>query len=239
MPVLQLFREERDDFTYAAHPIKARSTYLQAHSLTVSGVVVRDTGNQQLGKDFLQDYSTATRSGNLQEGQKVESGYLITQKRETYEPLRGNKVKVTEFEFDGIADNGSGIVIKDETKTVTGDVALSDISPHPTQIIVFAEDNHTRSKERLESVNFGELPIELSLPLARRMIKRAKEKSRTLQMVVPGYDPLLLKGYVIDAIDAGVPVRASGATLGNFLILSLNISGDAVSIFTNITGIEV
>lgn len=233
LPVLQLFREEREDFTYAAHPLKARSVYLQAHSLTVSGVVVRDTENQQLGRDFLQDYSTATRSGNLVEGQQtVESGYLITQKRETYEPLRGNRVKVTEFEFDGIADNGSGIVIKDETNTVTGDVALNDISPHPTQIIVFAEDNHTRSKERLESVNFGELPIELSLPLARRMIKRAKDKSRSLQMTVPGYDPLLLKGFVIDAFDRD-------ATLGNFLILSLNISGNAIEFSTSVTGIQV
>jgi len=239
-PSLQLETSEREEFTYAAHPLRPRQSFLQTHQLTTRGAVIRDTANQQLGKDFIQPYSTANRSGNLQTGQTLETDFLISVKRETYEPVRGNQVRVTEWEFDGTTNEGVGSVIKDDTQTRTGDVALNDISPHPTQIIVFAEDNHTRSKERLESVNFGELPVELSLPLARRMIKRAKDKSRSLQMTVPGYDPLLLKGFVIDAIAPGQPNRSTdGVTLGNFLILSLNISGNAVEFSTSVTGVQV
>lgn len=230
---LQAERSEREEFEYAAHPLRARQSYLASHSLTTRGAVIRDTANQQLGKDFIQPYQTANRSGNLQEGQTLETDFLMSVRRETYEPLRGNQVRVTEWEFDGTTNEGVGSVIRDDTQTRTGDVALNDISPHPTSIIVFAEDNHTRSKERLESVNFGELPINLSLPLARRMIKRAKEKSRNVNLTVPGYDPLLLKGFVIDARER------ESVTVGNFLILSLNISGDAVQMFTNVTGIEV
>jgi len=230
---LQLEKSEREEFIYAAHPLRARSTYLQNHQLTTRGAVVRDTANQQLGKDFIQPYSTANRSGNLQEGQTLETDFLIGIKRETFEPIRGNKVRITEWEFDGTTNEGVGSVIKDDTQERTGDVALNDISPHPTQIIVFAEDNRTRSKERLESVNYGELPTTLALPLARRTIKRAKEKSRNMNLTVAGYDPLLLKGFVIDARDR------DASTLGNFLILSLNISGDAIQFSTNVTGIQV
>lgn len=239
VPSLQDENVETEESLYAAHPFKTRATYLQQHQLTITGAAIKDTQNQQIGKDFYQPYSVSARSGNLQTGQTLVTDFLLSIKRETYEPLRGNKVRVTEFEFDGTPNEGTGQVIKDETKTVPGDVALNDISPHPTQIIVFAEDNHTRSKERLESVNFGELPIELALPLARRMIKRAKEKSRNMNLTVAGYDPLLLKGFVIDALDAGVPVRTSGVTLGNFLILSLNISGNAVEFNSSATGIQV
>ncbi len=230
---LQSEREERETFTYAAHPIKARSQYLQEHRLEVRGVVVRDTENQQLGQDFIQPYSTATRSGNLQSGQTLETDFLVNVQRETYEPLRNGQVRVTEWELDGTANSGKGIVIKDDTQTKPGDIALSDISPHTTQIIVFAEDNHTRTKKRLESVNYGELPVDLALPLARRTMKRATEKFRKMDLTVPGYDPLLIKGFVIDAFDR------DNVSLGNFLILSLTISGDARSINTQINGIEV
>lgn len=229
VPTFALMNSEREEFVYATHPFKPRMCYQRRRELEVRGRIVRDGENQQLGTDFDQEYVTAQRSGNLRTGLSVFGDQLIRVERETFEPLKGDQVRYSEYEYDGLAD----VVIRDRSDVRPGDVALNDIAPQTTQIIVYAEDGAARSTERLESVNFGELPIDLALPLARRMIKRFKTKTRDLSITIPGYDGLLVKGFTIDATER------SGNSLGKFLIVGRTISGNAIEYQTEVTALQV
>lgn len=229
VPTFVEMNSEREAFAYAVHPFKPRMSYLQSRELELRGRIVRDSVNQQLGADFDQDYMTAQRSGNLRTGLSVFGDQLIRVERETFEPLRGDQVRYSEYEYDGLAD----VVVKDRSDVRPGDIALNDVAPQTTQIIVFSEDLATRSTERLESVNFGELPIDIAMPLARRMLKRFRSKTRDLSITIPGYDPLLVKGFTVDAVER------SGNSLGRFLIIGRTISGDQVSYQTEVTALQV
>jgi hypothetical protein len=226
--VNRLVREERETFTYASHPFQPRNMYIQRRELTVSGLIVVDHDNQQLGKDFEREFLTAYRSGNLATGMTTRFG-AISSRVEVNEPLRGGSVRVTTKEIDSLAQT----VVSDVREERSGDISINALGSRQKQVLVFDDENTTRGTSRIESVHMGEVPVSILVPLARRILRTKKKKGQTISCDVIGFDPILRRGMSINAIGR------YDTDLGNFIILGRRIRGDQTGCEVNLTCKEI
>lgn len=226
--VMSDVKKETETLTYAVHPYQPRSNFLQKREILTEGLIAIDSENQQLGKDFERDFSTAYRSGNLVESMTTRFG-AIKSRTETFEPLRDGSVRVTTKEVDALANS----VIEDTREEKTGDIAINGLSPQQLRMLVFDDESTTRATGRVETVHFGELPVSIMIPLARRVLKTRKRKGQTITCDVVGFDPILRRGMTINAIGR------LAASLGNFIILGRQVKGDHTGCETSLSCREV
>lgn len=220
--------EENERFEYKSHTYKPREQYLGKRTLDIRGLIVNDNDNQQAGRPFTQDIVTATRSGNVSEGLTATYG-PIKSVVETASPNRDGTVSIRSVEVDHL----TGVVNNEINENRSGEIGLNGLSPKQNRILVFDAENALRTTERVESFHAGEMPLTTALPLARRVLKKRKTKSKALTMNVIGYDPGIKRGSIIAA------KHRISADLGSFLISgrSVNIGRDGV--FMNLNGKEV
>jgi hypothetical protein len=229
-PFLQKVLDEEESYTYAPHPFRRRSQYLQRREMRRSGVYSIDSDNPlPNGDPYKRDVTTAQQAGNIQDGQTFGDGRLRS-RSETAEPLRTGTTRVRVLEIDEL--NG-GIVIQDFQEERSGDISLSAGTQTAKTIAVFAEDNATRSLDRTEDFPIGELPLRYGLPLARRVLVFRQTKGQTLQLDHIGLDESLKKGTAISAYDR------AGSALGNFTIAGVSIRIDKTGLIMSLQAREI
>jgi hypothetical protein len=226
--VMQECWKETETLTYAVHPYLPRSNYMQRREILTEGLITIDSENQQLGKDFERDFSTAYRSGNLVESMTTRFG-AIKSRTETFEPLRDGSVRVTTKEVDALANS----VVEDTREEKIGDIAINGLSPQQLRMLVFDDESTTRATGLVQTVHFGELPVNILVPLARRVLRTRKRKGQTISCDVVGFDPVLRRGMTINALGR------LGASVGNFIILGRQVKGDHTGCETSLSCREV
>lgn len=216
--------QERETLAYAVHPFQPRASFMQRRNVATNGLIAIDTENQQLGKDFEREFSTAYRSGNLVESMTTRFG-AIRSLSETFEPLRNGSVRVTTKEVDALANS----VVSETREDRVGDISINGLSPQQNVMLVFDDENTTRATGRVDTVHFGELPVSIMVPLARRVLKTRKQKAETINCDVVGFDPILRRGMTIEAIGR------RDVSLGNFIILGRQVKGDRTGCETSLS----
>lgn len=213
MQVMQDVTAETEALSYAAHPYDPRSQYIAQRETNVTGLIVVDNDDQQLGEPFRQPYVKSYRSGNLKEGQTIEDG-LIHTRIETAEPLRNGQVRVSVKEIDHLTNT----VAEDVTENRTGDIAIRGTQPEQSRVLVLDDENSLRSTKALEDLNIGELSIREGIPLARRLLLRRKTKQHEGSITVVGYESGMRKGLPIALTGRG------GEALGNYLVVGRRVT---------------
>lgn len=226
---LQHSRSENEDFVYSGHPFRRGHKYISSRTLTVEGMVNVDTDNpNSLGDPARMDSMIHYRSNNRASGQTDETQKLSSL-RENAEPLRDGTSRVRTLETDEV----NGAVIKDKTEVRAGEIGIHGSSTQTLEYIVFADDNHTRTVERLVDLHIGELPLRYGIPLAERYLRYLQTKGRTCTFSNIGYDPALRKGMTVQVKD-----RAA-ASMGNFLILGTRLRVSSGGLFIDINAKEI
>lgn len=204
---------ESESISYAAHPYAKRSQYISRRETNVSGLIVTDSDNPQLGQDFKQGYLQGYRSGNLNSGQTTASGPIST-RIETAEPRRDGQVKIKVTDIDLIHN-----VVSDSTdENRVGDVSIYGTQPTQLRLLVLADATALRTSESIEDLNIGELPIIDGIALARRLLARRATKMHSGTIDVIGYESGLRKGLPIAL------TGRNGEALGNYLIAGRRVS---------------
>jgi|GEM_PF-6468301 len=219
---------EREALIYAIHPYQPRSQYVQTRTLEITGLIAIDGENPQLGKDFEREFTTAHRSGNLAEGMTTRFGAIRTV-TEDAEPKRDGQVTIRTCEIDHL----SNAVITDQKDDRPGDVSMYGTQPVQNRILVLDDENATRSTGFVETISVGELPLLYAIPLARRILKNRKYRSKDGRADVIGYDRGLRKGIPVSL------VIHNGEVLGNFLIIGRTISGSAEGVDMQLEVVQI
>lgn len=212
---LQDVRTETETYQYAVHPFQPRGSYLQEKNLLIRALIVTDSTNQQLGQDFKQEFMLAYRSGNLLDTMTTDF-VDIKSRTELNEPLRDGSVRITTKEVDALVNS----IISETREERPGDILINGMSPQQSQMLVFDDENTLRGLYRVDTVHLGELPVNILVPLARRILRARKKKAQTINCDAIGFDPILRPGMVIS-----VTVRQAEA-LGNFIVLGRQLKGD-------------
>lgn len=226
---LQHSRIENEDFVYSGHPFRKRHKYISSRTQTVEGLQTLDADNpNSLGDPAEMDAKIAYRSNNYVAGQ-THATVKLSSLRETAEPLRDGTSRVRTIEVDEVV----GQVLRDKTEVRAGEIGINGSSNQTKQYAVFAEDNHTRSVERMVDLHIGELPLRYGIPLAERYVRYLQNKGRTCTFSNVGYDPALRKGMTVQVKD-----RAD-ASMGNYLILGTRLRVSSGGLFVDINAKEI
>lgn len=226
---LQHSRVENEDFVYSSHPFRRRHKYISGRTMAVEGLITSDSDNpNSLGDPAEMEAAISYRSNNYREGQEHFTRKLSSL-RETAEPLRDGTARVRTREVDEV----NGQVIKDKTEVRAGEIGIHGSSAQTLEYIVFADDNHTRTVERLVELHIGELPLPYGIPLGERYLRYLQTKGRTCTFSNIGYDPALRKGMTVQVKD-----RAA-ASMGNFLLLAAPLRVSSGGLFLDISAKEI
>lgn len=221
--------EETDRTTYAVDPFRNGTQFIAKRELRESGLIVVDSANQQLGQTFEMPYDEADSKGNLEDGQTTRFGPIrtvITQNQ----PQRNGMVRTDTLELYHVRNKR----VNHPSQEQPGDISISGVAPEQNNVLVFADENTTRSTGRLEGLHAGPLPLVLAVPWARRYIKRRQAGESTLRMSVERYDPGLIPGAVVEVKDRDF--GSGAASLGFFLIDGFDIPFGSGFVTTNVTG---
>jgi len=220
---------EREKFLYLQHPYKPRTKYLARREMQRDGLITVDSDNPNVyGDPAKQAAKIADRSNNTADGQTYEWGSLVAHV-ESAEPLKDSTVRVRIFE----TDEAQNQVTIDKTETRAGEIGVNAFATTDQMMPVFAEDNATRSLERIDDIFIGPLPLKYGIPLATRVLVNRQNKNQNVTLPVIGYDASLRKGFAI------APKDRDGVSLGNFLITGVGINFSNQGLFMNLTAREI
>lgn len=226
---LQHSRLENEDYVHLSDPWRRGYTYIGIRNMNVEGLINVDEDNpDSLGDPAEMIADVHYRSNNVVAGQTYRTGKL-TSLRETAEPLRDGSTRVRTIEVDEVV----GQVLKDKTEIRVGEIGLPGSSNETKEYIVFADDNHTRTVERLVDLHIGELPLRYGIPLAERYLRYLQTKGRTCTFSHINYDPSLRKGMTIQVKDR------TDTAVGNFLILGTRLRVSIGGLFVDINAKEI
>lgn len=225
-PVLQNAMTEKEEYVYLPHPFRAQTQYVARRSYIAEGIISTDTSNPlPNGAPYRRDLLTAHRSGNVTAGQSFVTG-PIKSREESMVPLRNGQVSIRTREVDEI----SNVVVTDRIVEKPGDVGISGVSSTQMELLVLAPGVTTRSSDFIDTFPVGELPKRYFEPLAQRVILQRQSGDGTVSLPVIGYDESLRKGIPVKVGDR------DGNSLGNYLIVGLEIDIDASGLITTLTG---
>ncbi len=222
--VLRKIRKEIERWEYRGHPFSRDKMFMRRRTLAVSGEYTIDNDNLQLGQPFTRDTMTAYRVGSLVQGMGIDFG-VIHVIDERIEPLTKEIVRIRKTEFDMLA----GTVASDSAPEIAGDIGFSALINRQEQVYVFDDENTTRSTERMEFFNGGELPLVHLLKLCRRELRNRKNKPGRKTLEIPGLLDGLARGVAIEAV-----VEDEGR--GTYSVEGMRFRGSPAGHFTQITG---
>ena len=217
---------EEEILRFATHPFQQKCQYTARREVSISGLILVDAANQQLGRDFEMEYEAAERRGNLQEGQTTRFGPIRTV-IEKNTPKRDGSTEYEVLEIEHV----SGKRIPHPKENRPGDIAQNAVAPRQNQVLVFDDENTTRSRDRVDDVHAGNMSLPQAIAWARRLLKARKLKPQTISTNVIAYRPGFGKGM-------SVAIDDRGETVGNFLIVGRSLQFQRIGLTMNLTGKE-
>lgn len=206
--------EDRTQFSFQVHPFRRNQKYISRRETRSAGLITLDADNPNIfGDPARQEARIADRSNNFVEGQTYEYGRTQT-RVEKAEPLKDGTVRVT----TNITDEVRGRKTVLDPQIRAGEIGIAGSASTSEIIPVFAEENTTRSTQRMDDLNINELPLKYGYPLARRILINRQTVNQNVTLPVIGYDPYLQKGALI------APKDRAGASLGNYIITGRRIT---------------
>lgn len=206
--------EDRTSITHQTHPFKRLLQFIARRDRRSWGLIAEDTDNPNvLGEPARLAARIADRSSWMAVGQTYDYGRTETQV-ETAEPLKDGTVRV----ITKITDEVKGRKTVLDAQIRAGEIGIAGSASTSEIIPVFAEENTTRSTQRMDSLNINELPLKYGYPLARRILINRQTVNQNVNFPVIGYDPYLQKGALI------APKDRAGVSLGNYIITGRRIT---------------
>lgn len=215
---------ENETWKYRPHPFQAGRKYMSEHSQIENALIAVDSENQQLGQNYERALVDVYRAGNAAESMTTRLG-AVRIFEEKQKPLRDGRCRLDRQETDVLAKQ----VTVAESQTVSGDIAMNGLVKEQRPMFVFDEENATRTTERVEDFNGGEVPLNILIPLVKRVLKNRKTRPRRISGGLVGYDRRLTSGTSV-----GLTVR-NAENLGTFIIEGFNVEGDRNGHFMSIT----
>lgn len=213
--ILREAANEVEEWEYAPHPFQAGGKYMSRHTLIESALTTIDSENQQLGQDYERAMVDVFRAGNVLETMSTALK-PVRIRSETYKPLRDGRCRLDLLEIDVLAKQ----VVNSDSQIVSGDIAMNGLVKEQRPMFIWDEENITRTTQRVETINGGEVPVNILIPLAKRRLRNLKTRPRRISGGLPGHDRRLRVGLPIK------PRVRGGESLGIFVIEGLVASGD-------------
>lgn len=225
---------EVERFEHAAFPISSldgsdQREYVSNRSASREGIILVNAADQHLGKPFRQEYQPGTRSGNITEDTTLSYG-PIKSLLEICEPVPNTQL----VNFTSIATDFLPVkpqVFTNYSQQRPGDVAAKQFTVNERTLII--RPDGTDQLQGIEDFHFGELPLDVSIPLAKRYVNSLLKVPRTIQATYIGYDDSLSPGQV-----RRLALR-DGTIIGTFIILGRTPNGSADGTFMTLTCREV
>lgn len=230
---LEDIETEELEIYYAKHPFKPSESIQKKLIRRTSGLIAVDAANGYLGDDFRQGFLDAYRAGNISEDVTYQSGAIKTVE-ETLMPTGKESLMMMVQTIDHV--RGAVSLTYEEPRA--GDIGQSDYNTETKPVIVLPEDGGALSGGRVEPFSVGEIPLEYAVPMARRRLKRRREKPYTFQADIFGFVRGISRGQVKALKDR------EGALVGVVMIEGFSISGKALGtpqreIITTIQGGQI
>ncbi len=196
----------KDENTYHAYvPIRngTDQSYVSQTDTETQGLITTDTGNQQLGTDFEQPWGKAQENGNLVEGQNARWG--VTDKRKEAQKAEKRRNVTLRTKRHSALNSTNGLIAENYLDRRKGDIGDSDIQAETKPVYITENGDPTASLWR--SVNGGDAPLEILIPLAHRLNK-SQDYPGGISADLPTYDETMAIGVVIN------PSNRAGISLG-------------------------
>jgi hypothetical protein len=211
----QTIRSTKTWFKYIPDRFSPKRKILHEKREEVTGLVAIDTENQQLGQDFVQDFTEAFSAGNLKDGMTLVTRPIRTTIETTTQTGKGQseiKTRVTDFLTQPPQLSGS------TTDARGGDGSTNDVTAAAIERQVLRPGVTERTAAKLAYLSVMEIPWAIAEPLALRRLEQTKTQR----------GPVLLKG-VKTALTAGRQFdlfHRDGTNAGTFVIEGRTIEGD-------------
>ncbi len=202
----EAFVMTKDENTYYAYvPVYngTDASYVSQSDTETYGLITKDTENQQLGTDFEQPWNKAQENGNLAEGQDAYWG-LTDYRKESQKAEKRRNVTLRTRRHSNL-NSSNGLIAENYLDRRKGDVDDSDIQAETKPVYITENGDPTASLWR--SLNGGDAPIEILIPLAHRLNK-SQDYPGGIQADLPAYDETMAIGVVIN------PSNRAGTSLG-------------------------
>lgn len=208
--------EELEIIKYKMHPFEPRTFYISVREVNKTGLIYTDGENQQMGEDYARSAMDAYRAGNVHED--MTGGWdRISTFREEITPKRGGRVLVRTFEYEYPTEQ----LVRDDEEIRDGEVGTNIFVQEQRRFYVLPK-GATGIQKGVESMNMGELPLELAVALGSRILRQKATLPHRVAFGYIGIDNTIQKGSLLN-----VTGRA-GENLGYYIVESrtLAASGD-------------
>lgn len=207
-------RREITDFEYKPDIKNPRREILSSRSTRITGLVVTDEGNPHLDAPFRQEFYNAWRSGNILEGQTIDSATIQTELETTEQNPRGqNEIRFITVDYMTNPPN----VFADVTEARGGDATTNAQASGTKEVIVYRTGLTDRTDAKLVSMSGGEFKITNLKALAKRRLD--KRQKRTGSIELKGLNLSLGRGTVIALQDR------DGGSAGSYIVEGRGIAG--------------
>lgn len=205
-------REEIEETEYAQHPHDARRQYEKSYTHTVNGLKVVDTANpydwDKVADSASFDFREAHIGRSLTSDFEYVSGLqLLNRQTETFAPKKGGLVDYARHQYHAVA----GMYVDRKNSPRTGDVGLNGQFGTPQELFVLETEESTKGVGTFIDLAVGDLPLKYAIPLARRILYKAKYAPANADLTIIGIDDAVSKGAVFTAKDK------NGVSLGVFI----------------------
>lgn len=207
---------ETHETLYGAHPYRPSETIQKGYNFYSTGLIYEDPDNPSADVPFAMSFKDAYRSGNLSETAIIRTGRIKTS-REWLEPRNG-QVRIKGETIDHIRN----VTINAYDEVRPGDNGFPTISTVSRPILVFPETGGALTGKPVVDLSVGELPLTYALPLARRRLRRLRDRPRTFSLAIYGWIDNLRRGAIYVLKDR------QGTDLGTMLVEGYSVSGKSL-----------
>lgn len=210
-----------EEWRYKANPFRPGSKYQSSHTVIEEALICIDEANRRLGEPYREGYAEAYQGGNLTDGMGVTVSPIRSFVEKTT-PLRDGRAKVERTEVDIL----NQVTNFSESQTTVGEISMNGRVREQRQMYVFKDGLSARTTEKVMQLNGGEVPLNILIPLARRVLTQRQQRNQTLSDRLAVVDLSIAEGTFIN------PKGRNGEDLGNFVVTGRTITGnrDLVSV---------
>ena len=214
----QILRVDISKSKYGANPENPRKTIRTGASQEITSILVSDSDNQFLGRDFRQQYIESVHAGNLNEDQNVS--LVLEPVKTVIEKLKqkSGQVRTERIEIDHLLDE-----VTDSISDVqNGDGSNSNFESKQGNVVIFKTglSPSVRTGNGLEALSVGELDLEYAEPLATRLLDRRVRRLQSGSIELLGFDESIEQGVYFRVLDR------NGDSLGTFCCVGYTVTGE-------------
>lgn len=194
--------------TYAQHPYEYNKQFKKRTIQEVDGLFYIDS-DKYLDNDYKQLYTDAHLNGNISPSGSRQSG-PVSSRTETITPLPNGEAKLKVEEWNFLVSPPS--LVLDKSDTAVGDVGLNSTLSRQRKIRVSLDNTLIVSSKRKAQMSIGDMPIQVGIALATRLLNKRKFKGHEASMDIIGIDWAIRRGLIIKALGR------ESEDLGNYII---------------------